>query len=1014
MFSHFKKDNSGNVVAFILVLAAVLVIGSFFFPKYKDKVGFMKDKQVNTVEYGLGLTSEFIPINGTSGTSGGGSAPHQNPLVVGITASPNKSFYSTEETISFAYSVSGGSGPYTATWNSAYSNGPTASGSYGSGVQFSNPGMKTISVSVSDSSNPRNARSKSITIKVFDPITASIKAINSADKEANKLLVGEQYYLEANVVQFDGRTYTCAWTIDGTRTNANCDQRLSIIKNSPTTVNTSLEVCDNTGDCKTFTRNFSVNYKPLEVEIIPFPNRDYIYYYELIRFSSTVVGGSGNYTYTWTDYNATTASGSFQQYNVGSQTIELEVCDNSSGTTACGRDTFTFDVLNRPPNQPTIAVSPNYPSGSANIPRNTNLTFSASGSVDPDGDTVSYQWKKDNEGWTSTPPNGGYSVGSHKVYVRAVDQHNGYSTSAIYEFSMINQLPTRPSFNCSGINCTVTSYGTHSMIYSDSPVTISLRGSTDADGDSIQYEYKLDSGSWSQNLPSFSSGRHTLTGRAVDNYGGKSQEVYFVFEVINRAPVLNSIIVRPNPPESADDIDYTVSVTEPDGDDYTVYWRLDEGGGFSSSEPSFKLSRGEHMIEAYVKDEGGLQSQTRSYTFTVLNTPPTLPTVTVNPTSGSRYTWFSFTANGSTDHDYDNITYEYKVDNGSWSSNPPNGYFSPGNHTLYVRVYDGHDYTNAQKNFTVTNQPPPTPTLTVSPSGAKYTNTNITFDASATDPDGDSLTYYWRMDNGSWSTTSPNGTFSLGTHTVEVRVYDGFSYSSIASSSFTVTNRTPSTPTISISPSGNLYPTTNVVFGASSTDPEGDNLTYYWKIDNGSWTTSRPDGNFALGNHTVYVYASDSFGNQSSFTSRTFTITTPPTSTINEDFEDGSFAYSNSGSWYLTSYQRYSGSYSFRSSNTSDYSTSSHTFYLSVPSNSSSSSISFDYLVRSEANWDYLRVYIDGVRIVNVSGYGSWTSYSQYAAPGLHTVKIEYYKDSSLSHYDDAAYIDNLKLTTNY
>jgi PKD repeat protein len=130
--------------------------------------------------------------------------------------------------------------------------------------------------------------------------------------------------------------------------------------------------------------------------------------------------------------------------------------------------------------------------------------------------------------------------------------------------------------------------------------------------------------------------------------------------------------------------------------------------------------------------------------------------------------------------------------------------------------------------------------------------------------------------------------------------------------------------------------------------------------------------------------------------------------TITEDFEDTSYNFSFSGDWVRSTNQRHGGSYSFKSNSIGHSQTTSTQFNVTIPSGAMDGRISFWHLVKSEANYDFLRIYIDGNRVVNRSGDGSWQYYEQALSPGEHTVKFEYTKDGSVSSYDDSAYVDDI------
>jgi len=71
-------------------------------------------------------------------------------------------------------------------------------------------------------------------------------------------------------------------------------------------------------------------------------------------------------------------------------------------------------------------------------------------------------------------------------------------------------------------------------------------------------------------------------------------------------------------------------------------------------------------------------------------------------------------------------------------------------------------------------------------------------------------------------------------------------------------------------------------------------------------------------------------------------------------------------------------------------------------------SLSFWYRVSSEANYDFFDVYVDSVRVVHVSGAGSWTQYSTTLGAGNHDIRWQYTKDGSQVGGSDTAWLDDL------
>ncbi len=71
--------------------------------------------------------------------------------------------------------------------------------------------------------------------------------------------------------------------------------------------------------------------------------------------------------------------------------------------------------------------------------------------------------------------------------------------------------------------------------------------------------------------------------------------------------------------------------------------------------------------------------------------------------------------------------------------------------------------------------------------------------------------------------------------------------------------------------------------------------------------------------------------------------------------------------------------------------------------------LSFYWRVSSEANYDFLRFYIDGVEQSGaISGSVNWTQKTYSITAGSHTLKWAYTKDGSVSSGSDAGWVDQV------
>ncbi|MFT4926180.1 MAG: Zn-dependent metalloprotease [Phenylobacterium sp.] len=72
----------------------------------------------------------------------------------------------------------------------------------------------------------------------------------------------------------------------------------------------------------------------------------------------------------------------------------------------------------------------------------------------------------------------------------------------------------------------------------------------------------------------------------------------------------------------------------------------------------------------------------------------------------------------------------------------------------------------------------------------------------------------------------------------------------------------------------------------------------------------------------------------------------------------------------------------------------------------------FDYKTDTESYYDFFRLYVDGERVLNVSGLNDWSTYFVYLPAGLHTVRWVYHKDGSVSRNADTVWMDNVRFGT--
>ena len=141
----------------------------------------------------------------------------------------------------------------------------------------------------------------------------------------------------------------------------------------------------------------------------------------------------------------------------------------------------------------------------------------------------------------------------------------------------------------------------------------------------------------------------------------------------------------------------------------------------------------------------------------------------------------------------------------------------------------------------------------------------VVFNASgSSDPDGDPLSYHWDFGDGTTAADSQvSKTFEQeGHYVVRLRVSDGRGGTDLATRVIHVGNRAP-TARIAATPTSGLPPLAVNLDATASSDPEGDPLTYEWRLGTNGPTAYGPvvDHVFQAGNHQVSLIVRDSAGN---------------------------------------------------------------------------------------------------------------------------------------------------------
>lgn len=108
--------------------------------------------------------------------------------------------------------------------------------------------------------------------------------------------------------------------------------------------------------------------------------------------------------------------------------------------------------------------------------------------------------------------------------------------------------------------------------------------------------------------------------------------------------------------------------------------------------------------------------------------------------------------------------------------------------------------------------------------------------------------------------------------------------------------------------------------------------------------------------------------------------------------------------WLQNTQYASNGSKSIKSSTITDSQSSGISLQIGFSDNRT---ISFDYKVDSEADYDFLRFYLDGLPVQSWSGNTGWKTFSVELPAGMHTLSWQYMKDGNTASGEDAAWLDN-------
>ncbi|PID26726.1 MAG: hypothetical protein CR982_08795 [Candidatus Cloacimonadota bacterium] len=607
---------------------------------------------------------------------------------------------------------------------------------------------------------------------------------------------------------------------------------------------------------------------------------------EALNFMVDAVDLDGNtLSYCWKLNNeivSTTDSYNFvtNYSSEGSYSMILELSSSKS------TQLINWNIIVNNKNQEIIVIEilPN-DGGNVYIDEGENCQFSIN-ATDPDGDPLAYEWSVDglnvstanNYNFeTAFLPENGYSAGVYQLNLKATDisgDENSVTNFLWYinvknvdRDIVVNQLLPGES-------------GTVYEIFEGDSLKF-LADAFDPDGNNLGYKWKLDGSEISieDNFyykPDYTSaGGHIVTLELTDEERFESLRLdrdrvksknniffYWNVNVMEKNAPIEVNYISPTPGDlvinEGESINFLIDAYDPEGNELSYKWKIN-GGEIVSLSSSYQFitdfnSSGSYAISLNVSDGDGSEL---FYLWSVLvndaDTPIIVTTITPEPCDcvemyEGESKNFSIDAY---DPDGNELTYLWKFDDNFVSMNSSwdyvSDYNSSGDHQLKLTVSDnnGKNTLSYVWEINVINVDREIVVNQIVPSEGGdlniFESDSISFSIDAYDPDGNDLSYSWKLNNSEVSITDSYKFYtdynSSGTYFVSLDVIDGFGKSELSYNwSVVVNDQSTNVSVLSITPStgGNLTTEENspINFNISAVDPTGEGLNYSYILDN--------------------------------------------------------------------------------------------------------------------------------------------------------------------------------------
>lgn len=386
--------------------------------------------------------------------------------------------------------------------------------------------------------------------------------------------------------------------------------------------------------------------------------------------------------------------------STGTFIVSLTVTDNEAAT-----DTATTEATIGLGNQAPIA----YPNGPYTGTVGSAVQFNGSGSSDPDGAIISYNWDfGDGNTATGVNPNHTYnSAGTYNVTLTVMDDA-GVIDSAGTSATISDTANQPPVANANG-----PYNGTAGVA-----VTFDGTDSSDPDGSIVSYDWNFGDGTIAMDAgpsPSHTyavNGSYSVTMTVTDDAGATASDstTANIGAAPNEVPVADANGPYTGAVGSLVQFDGSGS-SDPDGSIVSYQWDFGDGSTGTGVSPVHSYnSDGSFTVTLTVTDDAAAtDTDTTSAIIGVGNQPPQADAN--GPYSGSVGVAVQFDGSGSSDPEAGPLTYAWDFGDGSvgFDVSPSHSYSAAGTYNVTLTVTDNAGATDSSTTSTTNTAVTPPP-----------------------------------------------------------------------------------------------------------------------------------------------------------------------------------------------------------------------------------------------------------------------------------------------------------------